>query len=518
MSKEILAITNYRVSSDEQLKNNSIAKQEKMCLDAVSKLGAKHYRAWSGSVSSTKGLNVDRKDLQEMLEECKRNRNIKYAVFDELDRFMRSMLEIGYFLIQFKQLGVQVKFASQPDLNADTATNTLLLMLEAYKAEVSNEERQRKSINGQTNALKEGRYTFAPKPGYMKGSLVGIPEIHPVRGVALQKVLLDIVYRRATPTQALINLNNSEFMSDGHSLYKMDKFRKIVTDPFYAGVVEINKQVQVRNLNGLHKPLISLEEHEELVRIMDAKKKTQKGPRKNGNPDFPISNLVTCELCLNKQYCRYVGYKHSNGKNSKLVYEKYRCRSCKRYLTRQELHKEIERQFTTNPLTSEGYADAIEALNTVWKREEGQAEKEAHRIRSMIKLLKSSVEEKVDALTDSKYANVHDEIMSSIAKKKQEVSELEGKLFDLQTTAENDEEEFLNFAYGFIENMGSNFLDPVLVSKENRLRCKQVVFPAGFYIDSTNKVYTPEISELYRLATMKKDAEASNNSHLVQHS
>lgn len=186
MSKEILAITNYRVSSDEQLKNNSIAKQEKMCLDAVSKLGAVHYRAWAGSVSSKKGLNVDRKDLQEMLEECKRNKRIKYAVFDELDRFMRSMLEIGYFLVQFKQLGVQVKFASQPDLNADTATNTLLLMLEAYKAEGSNEERQRKSINGQTNALREGRYTFVPKPGYMKGKLVGIHEIHPKKGRALQ--------------------------------------------------------------------------------------------------------------------------------------------------------------------------------------------------------------------------------------------------------------------------------------------------------------------------------------------
>lgn len=48
------------------------------------------------------------------------------------------------------------------------------------------------------------------------------------------------------------------------------------------------------------------------------------------------------------------------------------------------------------------------------------------------------------------------------------------------------------------------------------MRCKQVVFPAGFHIDANNNVYTPEISPLYRLATKKKDTEVSENSHLVR--
>ena len=82
MSKP-LAIANYRVSSDEQLKNNSLAKQKKMCLDAIDSLGADLHLSWEGSVSSKKGLNIFRKDLQEMLDECRRNRKIKYAVFDE---------------------------------------------------------------------------------------------------------------------------------------------------------------------------------------------------------------------------------------------------------------------------------------------------------------------------------------------------------------------------------------------------------------------------------------------------
>src|SRR5690606_10618204 len=130
------------------------------------------------------------KDLEEMLELCKQNKQIKYVIIDELDRFMRSILEIGYFLVQFQNHGVKVVFASQPNLNTDNAANTLLLMLEAYKAEGSNEERIHKSISGHTTALNDGRYTFHPKAGYMKGTRTGIPEIHPVRGSALRDVLV----------------------------------------------------------------------------------------------------------------------------------------------------------------------------------------------------------------------------------------------------------------------------------------------------------------------------------------
>ncbi len=503
MSREVLAITNYRVSSDEQLKNNSIDKQERKCLETVQMLNAKHHKAWSGSVSSKKGLNVERKDLQEMLDECKNNKNIKYAVFDELDRFMRSMLEIGYFLIEFKKLGVRVVFASQPDLNADTATNTLLLMLEAYKAEGSNEERQRKSINGHLNALKEGRYTFVPKPGYVRGRTKGIPDLHAIKGPSLRKVLLDIVYRRVTPSQGLINLNNSEFMSDGHSLYKMDKFRKIATDPFYAGIVEIRKQVNVRNENGLHEALITIEEHEELINIFDSKKKNQSGPRKNGNPKFPVSNMVSCDSCRDKTNGRYVGFNHGNGKNPNLVYEKYRCRGCARYLTKQYVHQGVEQQFKDNPVTFETAQDVIEAINIVWKQEEGESEREVVRTKQKIKVISETIQRQVEDISNPSLIKIREDILSSISKNKEEVVRLEKQLKDIQSSVDDDKEEFLQFAYDFIINIGDHFLDTELVSKENRLRCKQVVFPAGFYVDSNNKVYTPEISELYRLATNK---------------
>lgn len=514
MSKKIFAIANCRVSSNEQLLNNSLNRQQLSTQSAAAKLGAPIVKTWSGSVSSKAGTNVTRKDLLEMLEFCKQNKNIKYAIFDEYDRYMRSVNEGPYFEVLFQQLGVKVWYASETDaFNGDSAMSKLMRTMSAFRAEGSNEERQHKSIAGQTAALKEGRYTFSPKPGYKRGYQRGIQEIDEVRGPALREVLVRLAAQMVTPSQALVELNNSDFMKN-HALYRMDKFRKIVTDPFYAGIVEINKQVQVRNEHGLHEPLITKQQHEAILMIMDAKKKNQAGPRKNGNPKYPISNLLTCTKCISESNInRYVGFDHSNGKPNGPVYEKYRCRACNQYMTREEVHSQIDEHFKSNPISKDGIDDLLEALRFVWKEYEGQVEQEANRIRHKAQALKQTIIDQSEAAIDPSNASIKEEILQAIHKKKAELSDLENELHALSDQSEYDKEDFLRFALGFAQNMGRNFL---VISQANRLRCKDIVFPAGFYVDESHRIYTPEISPLITLLPKKKSAEALENSHLVR--
>jgi DNA invertase Pin-like site-specific DNA recombinase len=515
MPRQTLAITTCRVSTPEQVENNSLGRQAEAVVSAAKELEAviPEDGQWSGSVSSKAGTNINRKDLKEMLDYCKKHSQVKYLIVHEVDRFMRSVDELFYFEVLFRaEVGVKIIYASQPELNTDDYKAKLFKALEAFKGEGSNVERQKKSIDGQTTALKQGRYPFSPKPGYKRGYERGIQEPHEVRGPILKDTLLQIVSRLVTPTQALINFNKSDFML-GHSPYKMDKFRTIVTDPFYAGIVEIDKQVKVRNVNGLHEALISKEQHLELVKIMNDKKKNQSGPRKNGNPKYPLSNLVSCELCTDKTNGRYVGYDHGNGKSKVLVYEKYRCRGCGRYLTRQELHEKIKEQFSKNPISNEGLKDLLRALETVWKQKEGEAVQETVRIQHKIRTLNETISTQVEAATDPSNASIKEDILASITKKKAEVTELEDELDGLASEADSDKEQFLQFAFNFLEDMGGQFLE---LSPENRLRCKQVIFPAGFYLDAENKVYTPEISPLITLAAKKKDTEVSDNSLLVR--
>lgn len=160
----------------------------------------------------------------------------------------------------------------------------------------------------------------------------------------------------------------------------MDKFRKLCTNPFYAGVVEMHKQVDIRNENGLHEPLITMDEHLQLVDIFTKKKKNQSGPRKNGNPEYPLSNIVSCLKCQDKKYHRYVGFKVNNGVNKKLIYHKYRCRSCGHYFTRDELHMKAMMCLYRQDMTNDGKKLLISSLNRIWteRRKSSSLEKGAN--------------------------------------------------------------------------------------------------------------------------------------------
>lgn len=518
MPKIPLAIATCRVSSIEQLDSNSLNRQAESVAQAAKYLNVTipPDGIWSGSVSSKEGRNYSRKDLRAMLDYCKKHPNVKYLIVDEIDRFMRSIDEMFYFEVEFRnKVGVKVWYAGDPALNSDDPMTKLRRAMEAFKAEGSNLERQIKSVKGQTAAIKDGRWPFSTKPGYRRGYEAGIQEIHPIKGPALKKVLERIAARIITPSQGLVELNKSDFMKSGNAPYKMDKFRKIITDPFYASILEVDKQVKIRNEEGRHDPLITKEQHLRLVQIMNDKKKNQSGPRKNGNPKYPISNLLNCDSCIDERYGRFVGFDHSNGKEGGPVYEKYRCRACKRYLTREYIHKSIELQFNHRPLTKDVVDILIKALNTVWKEKEGQAIQDTMRINQKIKRINESIDNQVEAATDPSNASIKDEIMQSISKKKAEVIKLEDELEEIANYADTDRDRFLRFAFNFIENVGSKFLDPNL-SYENRSRCKLILFPAGFCLNMENKVYTPQISPIYGLVSNKKDLPNLEKSLLVR--
>lgn len=511
MPKQIYSIALCRVSTSEQRLNNSLPRQERNVLIASEQLNAPIIKFWSGSVSSKSGTNVDRKDLKEMEEFCKKNKDVKYLIVDEPDRFMRSISEGFYFEVLFKQLGVKVWFASDPMLNTDDLHAKMLKFSKYFPAESSNVERIQKSINGQVDALRQGRYPFSPKPGYRKGKESGVQEIDEIKGPILRGVLLSIARHVTTPTTALRTFNHSEFMS-GRSVYKMDKFRKIITDPFYAGILHIDKQVKYHNENGLHQPLITRQQHFEIVDLMNNKKKKQSGPRKGGNPKYPLNNLVSCDKCINANNGRIVGFDHGNGKNNSRVWEKYRCRSCGIYVKREDLHimlSEILDRYAYDSASSERL---IKALAAVWKKNEGLRERDIERIERSIASLQQAISQQIEAITLPSNEPIRHELFDAISKKKNSISVSKNELASLSASADSDKQEFLSFAVNFIQDFGSIFLN---TTPENRVRCKQLLFPAGLRLNANKKLYTPQISPIITLMASKKDAVASNNSLMV---
>lgn len=514
MTYQKLAIASCRVSSDEQLKSRSLERQRDAVVEAALRLEVTIPKDawWSGSVSSKRGNNVKRKDIAEMLEYCKKHKAVKYLIVDEPDRFMRSTREAMYFEQVFDLIGVKIWYASDDDLNGDNMSGKLMKFMKYFVAEGSNEERQHKSIEGLTKSLRLGYWPFQPKAGYRPGKIKGVPEIDKVRGPILKDCLISIVEYRKTPTEALVDLNKTKFVKNGVR-YKMDKFRKICTDPFYAGVVEMEKQVVIRNENGQHEPLITMQQHKKLLEIFDNKKKNQRGPRKNGNPDYPLSNIVHCETCKDEKYNRYVGFKVNNGKNKSKVYHKYRCRSCGAYFTRTDLNQEVTSIMQSSKMTENGKAELLRALQKVWSDRRRNAAQEKLNMTADIRKLEEIIDGRVEAAIDPSNAAIKDVLMRKINEERVMLDELRSKLEQFDQNHDADRERFLAFALDHAENMELYFLD---LPKERLLQCKQMLFPSGFWVDAERKVYTPKISIIYRLAGSKKDTEVSQKASMVR--
>ena len=514
MYNQLHAIANCRVSSDDQLKNNSLSRQRDAVLAAANELGATipDNAWWSGSVSSKHGGNLKRKDIREMLEYCKKHPLVKYLIVDEPDRFMRSIDEGMYLEMEFKLLGVRVWYASDNDLNSDNLQAKLMKFMKYFVAEGSNEERQRKSVNGLVSALKEGRWPFPPPAGYRKGYAAGMPEIDPVRGQALQESLVSIVEYRATPTEALVQLNKSDFVTN-RAKYKMDKFRAICTDPFYAGVVRMDKQVQYRNENGLHKALITTEQHAKLINIFTKKKKNQNGPRKNGNPNYPLSNIVHCENCKSEKYGRFVGFSVNKGVNKDRAYHKYRCRSCGGYFTRDDLHRSITEYVGEYQMTEYGRIELINALGKVWSARRKKAEEDKVHLARNITALRQLIDSRIDAAIQPENIAIKGDLMRRIKDEKSKLAGMEQQYGDFDKNNTAEKERFTTFALEHAENMERHFIE---LPKPRLLQCKQMLFPAGFWIDANQNVYTPELSILTRLASNKKDLPNPEKSFMVR--
>lgn len=503
------AIAICRVSTPEQKQNNSLNRQEESVRKAASELGVEIVHWWSGDASSKVGKNVKRKDLNEAFAACKADKRIRFLIVDEVDRFMRSLAEMFYWIVRFGEIDVKVHFASNPELNGDDAKAKLLLSLDGFKSEGSNEERQFKSINGHEKAIREGRYTFPPKPGYIKGVEPGVHFPHPLTFKPLQNAYREVLSGVYTPTEALKHLNQTDF-AKVHSHWRMDKFRRYATDPYYAGIIAKDIQVKARNECGQHQAMISLEEHEELVKMFNGTLKLR-GHKKQYNPEFPMNKIMTCGDCGGE--VKFTGSRKNNGYARKTTkyYYKYHCRGCGKGYHRDEVHTAITNRLHEVAYSNEQREELIEALCKVWET------KQQDRLKN-IKALEKKAEDLSEtkskliremASTDGTYK---EDIRSEVDKIRSQIDKIEADL-NANDDLGADLIEFVKFSLEYTNQLKDDWWQ---LSHEERMQCQQLFFPGGISFNSEKKVGTPQISPIYSLKPNKKDLREDRKSLMVE--
>lgn len=503
------AIAICRVSTPEQRLSNSLNRQAESVYDAASRLDVEIVKVWSGDASSKVGKNVKRKDLNEAYNFCKSNRRVKYLIVDEVDRFMRSIKEMFYWQVKLEVIGVKLHFANNMELNGADAKASLLLSLDGFKAEGSNEERQHKSISGHEKAIREGRYTFPPKPGYMKSSEPGIHIPNPSTFIPLQKAFRDIAHGLRAPQESLKELNESTFI-DKHSPLRMDKFSSFAIDPYYCGILKINRQVKSENANGLHEKMLTIQEHESLVNVFTGRLKPR-GPKKQYNPEFPMNKILICGDCEGE--VKFTGSTKNNGYSRKTTryYNKYHCRGCGKSYHRDEVHDKINERLNSLQFNDNAYNAFRAALTEVWERKQ---QSNISTIKSQLKRLNELKETKSKlvlalATSDLRYrSDIEDELDTIKAK----INDLESNIKEL-SNIHNDLIEFIEFGITYTNRLSTDWWK---LSHEERVRCQLLLFPGGISFNSEKKVGTNQLSPIYSLKPNKKDLSNNEKSLLVE--
>lgn len=507
MNKEAVALC--RVSTAQQrVDNNSLESQQKHVYDfAMTNLSCEIDRLWSLDVSSKAGGNLNRKDLMEIRQYCKEHRYIKYFIVDKVNRLMREIKMFYWFIQELEMIGVRTYFADpqQQDLNKDDPVAQLKTFLAIYEAERDNKERANTTLTRMKDRYLLGYRLSSPVPGYRKTLTPGLHEPDPARFNKLQSIMRDIVAGKFTVYKALEELNLQDYTTITGKRLKIDKFREILTDDYYAGFITIKKWDDPKfiGIKGQHQAMITPNEHEILKSIVTGKKRIFE--RRNDNKDFPLSNIGLCE-CGGK----LVGANHSNGKG--WIRPEYRCRSCNKQYRATNIHLSLDQVLEDIRISESQEEDIVKRLSKVWKEEESN---NLSKIRTLeirlakLKDEKTQIARKIALNTDP---TIEDDLQGVLKETKNQIDTLESGILDVKNV-EKDLETFVHFSLKFINEKLSVWK---LLEKAQRIKCKQLVFPGGFIVKSDEKVYTPEISPLYRFVSNKKEPVLTSDSHLVE--
>ena len=119
------AVIYCRVSTEDQVDNNSLPVQQRDCREKAEKLGCEVLDVFvEEGVSGTK---QERPAMARMLAFCAEHRDrVRYVVVKDIDRFSRDVLVYHALRSQFRTLGIGLYSVNQPNIAEGTAESRLL--------------------------------------------------------------------------------------------------------------------------------------------------------------------------------------------------------------------------------------------------------------------------------------------------------------------------------------------------------------------------------------------------------
>jgi site-specific DNA recombinase len=250
-----------RVSTEEQVYGTSLEGQEKACIDYARQNNLDLPAANIFREEGESAKLLDRTQLQKMLEFCKKNKGkIEYCIVWKVDRLARKSEYHHAIKAMLLKHGVKLKSVTEPI--GDDPIGSLMEGVLAAFAQFDNDIRTHRTTSGMRMRTEQGGWPHDAPYGYKKAkTATGISSVEPDEHASIAKRFLETFATGAyTVRQAEQLAKKLGIRSRGGRAYGWQVTKNMLQNPLYAGYVS-TKFTDGRYIQGLHKPIISVETH-----------------------------------------------------------------------------------------------------------------------------------------------------------------------------------------------------------------------------------------------------------------
>ncbi len=485
-----------RVSSDEQVKGTSLEFQDENCRKYCQEKGIEVLEVFREEGESAKDLSMhNRKEFLRALEFCRKNKGgVQVFVVLRVDRFARNTDD--HFAVRkiLMDYGVTLHSVTEP-IGNKPAEKLFETMLAGF-AEFDNAIRKQRCSDGMSKKIDHGIYPWKSPYGYACAHFKkrGEKKTHP--DPPDEKAFPLIQRGLKEFSKGLCSQTELTRMLDEWGLAKIRGKKTTIQFidrvlgkylKFYAGII-VNPW-NGKEVEGLHKPMITKEEMYQIMLVRSGKAKMTK--RQKRGSDFPLRRTITCGPCgrpLTGSVPRGNGgryyYYHCGNKN---------CSMFGKGIPKLDLEKEFLKYLQKITPKDEFLKVFKETFLTLWQERGKRFELEAKQYETQIAELETKKKRICEMREDGSYTKEEflerrQEIENQVAAVKISMAECRIDQFDIESA--------LAYAITFLRDLGRQWFD---LRPETRPRFQRLLFPDGIPYTRNKGFGTAKLSVIFEL-------------------
>ncbi len=393
-------------------------------------------------------------------------------LFLKWDRFSRNAGDAYGMINTLKKLQIEPQSIEQP-LDLNIPENKMMLAFYLAAPEVENDRRALNTVAGMRRARKEGRWLGQAPKGYKnardvqdKPILVPDEKLAPLIQWVFEEMALGISdmesVRRRVSKKGLY-VSKSQFWNLVHNMV-------------YCGRVEISayKDESAHYVKGIHQPLISEAQFDEVQDILHGRKRVTK-VRSSKDEALPLRGFLVCKTCGKPITGGAV-----SGNGGKYYY--YNCQTaaaCKERYRADDAHKAFVKKLQEISAKKEVLSLYYTIMSEYYKKNGSDKTKQTKEIQAQIDKLKQRIQNAQALMLDAELTvTEYKDVRNALAP---EIDVLERRKVAL-LTSEDDYQEYLDKGIPMLQNIDKHWLAADLNGKQHIVGS---IFPQKLVFEKT---------------------------------